>query len=463
MCSGDDELLFCNYFQTRTFIHLFDDCNQNWFAVASILEHTLATLKGLKPHLAEAFLRSDNAGCYHTAFLLLSLPSLGERSGVRVARYDFSEPQAGKDICDRRIASVKSHIRRFVNEGNDVETAGSMKAAIESHGGVKGCYASVCKVQATLQTMHKHAMTGVQSLNNFLYEEGGLRAWRAYNIGPGKFFTLAMLARLGTPQGATNLTIVLPFGRPNEEVGTLTAVRPVTPSPVEPSPSQPDPATQCEEEEDEDRVPFVCPEEGCIKVYQSFAALQRHLDVGKHLIRFERETQYDQVKRKWAETCQSLAGGYLQSVPSTSAAATADQPDNQNMPSAEEGWALKKVRNAVNFSENVRNYLREVYLLGEETGHKANPGDVATRMEGFRDCTGKKRFQKKEWLTTAQISRYFSRLSTLSKTGRLLRDTVVASPHADDDDDEDEDEDDVLTTEATAIRTRQQIRRELEL
>jgi len=58
-------------------------------------------------------------------------------------------------------------------------------------------------------------MTGVQSLNNFSYQEGDLRAWQAYNIGPGKFFTQAMLARLGTPQGATNLTIVLPFGRPS--------------------------------------------------------------------------------------------------------------------------------------------------------------------------------------------------------------------------------------------------------
>ena len=212
---------------------------------------------------------------------------------------------------------------------------------------------------------------------------------------------LAMLARLGTPQGATNLTTVLPFGRSNVEVGTLTAVRPVPPSPIEPSHSRPDPATPCEEEEDEDRVPFACPEEGCIKVYQSFAALQRHLDVVKHLIRLERETQYDQVNRKWAETCQSLAGGYLQSMPSTSAAATADQPDNQNVVSSEEGWALKKVRNAVNFSESVRNYLREVFLLGEETGHKANPGDVATRMKGLRDSNGKKRFQKKEWLTTA--------------------------------------------------------------
>ena len=104
--------------------------------------------------------------------------------------------------------------------------------------------------------------------------------WRAYKIGPGKFYTPAMLVRLGTPQGATNLTIALPFGRPNVEVGTLTAVRPVPPSSVEPNPSHPDPATQCEEEvEDEDKVPFACPEEECIKVYQSFAALQRHLPV----------------------------------------------------------------------------------------------------------------------------------------------------------------------------------------
>ena len=196
-----------------------------------------------------------------------------------------------------------------------------------------------------------------------------------------------------------------------------------------------------------------------IKVYQSFAALQRHLDLGKHLIRLERETQYDQVKRKWAETCQSLTGGYLQSVSYTSAAATDNQHGSQNVPSTEEGWALKKVRNVSHFSENVRNYLREVFLLGEETGHKANPGDVATRMKGLRDGSGKKRFQKKEWLSTVQISRYFSRLSTLHKSGRLLDDTAAASAHADDD----EDEDDVLATEATAIKTRQQIRLELEL
>ena len=116
--------------------------------------------------------------------------------------------------------------------------------------------------------------------------------------------------------------------------------------------------------------------------------------MGKHLIRLERETQYDQVKRKWAETCQSLAG-YLQSVPSTSAAATAGQPDNQNVPSTEEGWALKMVRNAVKFSENVKNYLREVFLMEEETGHKACPGDVAMGIKGCGTVAGRRDSRKK--------------------------------------------------------------------
>ena len=125
--------------QTRSYIHLFDKCTQNWFAVASILESTLVASKFNYPALTEAFLRSDNAGCYHNAFLILSLPSHGKRTGIIISQYEFSDPQAGKDLCDRRIAILKSHMRRFINEGNDINTAGDMKAAIESYGGVKGC------------------------------------------------------------------------------------------------------------------------------------------------------------------------------------------------------------------------------------------------------------------------------------------------------------------------------------
>ena len=84
-------------------------------------------LKSSYSNLTDALLRSDNAGCYHNAFLILSLPSIGERTGIRILRYDFSDPQAGKDICDRRIVTLKSHMGRFINEGNDINTAKDMR------------------------------------------------------------------------------------------------------------------------------------------------------------------------------------------------------------------------------------------------------------------------------------------------------------------------------------------------
>ena len=51
-----------------------------------------------------------------------------------------------------------------------------------------------------------------------------------------------------------------------------------------------------------------CPEEGCTKTCQSFTNLQKHLDVGKHLVKLERESTLDSVKKKWAEMCKEVSG-----------------------------------------------------------------------------------------------------------------------------------------------------------
>ena len=126
--------------------------------MASIIEHTLTTLKALKPNLSQVYLRSDNAGCYHCGYLLLSLPSIGDRTGVKITRYDFSEPQAGKDICNRRVAGLKSHMRRFLNEGNDIKTASDMKTAFELYGGVKGCYAMVLDLESSIVQTSWHGL-----------------------------------------------------------------------------------------------------------------------------------------------------------------------------------------------------------------------------------------------------------------------------------------------------------------
>ncbi|CAH3046708.1 unnamed protein product, partial [Porites lobata] len=115
--------------EVECFVHIFNNCTQNSFAVLSIIEDLLQKVKLEYPGVTTAYLRSDNAGCYHNGPLLLRLREVGVRTGVRPVRYDFSEPQAGKDICDRKTAAMKAHIKRWVNEKHDVVTAEESKGA----------------------------------------------------------------------------------------------------------------------------------------------------------------------------------------------------------------------------------------------------------------------------------------------------------------------------------------------
>ena len=108
-------------------------------------------------------------------------------------------------------------MRRFINEGNDITSARDMKSAIDSYGGVKGCQSAEARIQKSCQTMTKHTVTGIQSLNNFSFKSTGLRLWKAYGVGPEKLITGAQLKRLDTPQGPTGLIILKPFNEPRQQ------------------------------------------------------------------------------------------------------------------------------------------------------------------------------------------------------------------------------------------------------
>ena len=73
----------------ETFVHLLDVCVQDWFSVASIIEHTLRVVKMEEPQITNVYVRSDNAGCYHNTELLLSLHALVARHEMVLVRYDF--------------------------------------------------------------------------------------------------------------------------------------------------------------------------------------------------------------------------------------------------------------------------------------------------------------------------------------------------------------------------------------
>ena len=152
-----------------------------------IVEHTLSTLKKEHPELTKVFLCQDNAGCYHCAQMLASCAQMKAKTGTAVARVDFSDPQGGKGSCDRKAATIKAHVKRFINEGHDVLNAVDFKNAMLSHGGIRDVRvvvvdASTAEKDTQLQTKWE----GISSLNNFLYSDNTVIVWRADNVGVGK-------------------------------------------------------------------------------------------------------------------------------------------------------------------------------------------------------------------------------------------------------------------------------------
>ena len=130
---------------------------------------------------------------------MLSLPFIGQQTGITILRYDFSEPQSGKDICDRKTAPMKVHIPRWVNKKHNVITAEDIKTGLESHGGVKGVRAAVVQVDTTKE-ITANKIPGISLLNNFSFEGNGIRAWRVFNVGPGRFLSYSELERVVPPE-----------------------------------------------------------------------------------------------------------------------------------------------------------------------------------------------------------------------------------------------------------------------
>lgn len=111
-----------------------------------------------------------------------------ESTGIKVSRVDLSDPQGGKGACDRKAATIKAHVLRYLNEGHDVTTATDSKEAILSHGGVKGVSVAVVQNIDQQVTSGHGKLGGISTLNNFVYNDDGkgLTVWKGYKIGAGK-------------------------------------------------------------------------------------------------------------------------------------------------------------------------------------------------------------------------------------------------------------------------------------
>ena len=126
---------------------------------------------------------------------------------------------------------------------------------------------------------------------------------------------------------------------------------------------------------------FYCPEEGCVKSYQQFSSLEKHLDCDKHKFALEYETLYDKAMTMYAAKLESGAGV----VPETGDEDVhVSIPMEVKNPALPMGWALKSAtvtRKKLTVAQ--KNYLTEVFQAGNA------PGDRLTLLTSQRQCDGR--------------------------------------------------------------------------
>ncbi|PFX16172.1 hypothetical protein AWC38_SpisGene19569 [Stylophora pistillata] len=210
--------------------------------------------------------------------------------------------------------------------GHDDTTVAQLKEAIDSYGGVKGCWAAVCELHQTKQMLTPLKWEGISQLNNFQYECGSIKVWRAFLVG-------LQSRKKALPMKSTQQAICIKVLKPFRALDTAKSALEKPASRSRNPPSAKDVGTRnCEETAS---ALFSCPEEGCIKVYRSNHYLVSHLDFRKHQHKLNRETQYDHHTREWAAKCSSLKV----KIPGTAETSSTSTANSSN--SAPGGWALK--------------------------------------------------------------------------------------------------------------------------
>ncbi|CAH3166930.1 unnamed protein product [Porites lobata] len=298
--------------------HLFNSCTQDWFSVLSIIENLMSIIKKSNQGITKAYLRSDEAGCYHNSSLIASLRDIGDRQGIEIVRYDHSEPQHGKDLCDRILCPMKAAIRRYCNEGHDIVTAHDMQVALDKRP-VQGKTAAVFCVSEEKETLKMKKIANYSSLHNFEFTLDGLRVWKAYNIGTGKLISWESIILY--LQEATGLVEEKPFF----PTSTREMYRKTN--------------RQKKEAEDEDSIE--CPNPQCMAEFHSRSELEAHLNVIGHHSPAEqvRRGLYDTLRIDWVRRFQNMSLDGKRQTRHESEVESATAPEDGLL---KMGWALHK-------------------------------------------------------------------------------------------------------------------------
>ena len=233
-----------------------------------------------------------------------------------------------------QIAHMRAQIRKVAASGTDVLNAADLKRAIDYHGGVTACQSAHIEINSTSTSSGACLIKGISKISNVSFNnDSSITVWRAFEIGDGVRIVLQ-------PQEGHFESKIDVY----EDVTIPKIADGYIKSPVV-------------QKELDGNFSISCPENGCICTFNSYFGMQNHCLLGNHEFKSQSTSSTcDMIKLRWKDTCCNISSE-AQKVKFESGMKIAS---NESLM----GWALKKDKKCVRFSEKVKNYLQGIFEAG---------------------------------------------------------------------------------------------------
>ena len=387
--------------KTSTFIHLFDNTSQDAFSVLNIIDSIMNNIKN-RFGSRNLFIKSDNAGCYHSQMIIGCISYLSRKHNHNLKRYDFSEAQAGKDICDRKISPIKRAIQDYVCNGNDVLNAKQMKAAIESNPRLKSISVEICEIKDDLNDKSIFDIKGITKYNSFEFDSESVNFSRNYKIGFGEkqkldsFINKKYFHKL--EDFINNISMII-VAKSNHEIQFGSVIQNASINEI-----------------------FTCNNSGCSLMFNNKNDLEDHCCIISKKI-----SSLDKIKLQYIRIIEDIRYKNIEKSNEfiSEVSKIINDTCNRNL---NLGYAIKYRANN-RFSEKQKEFLLEMFNIGEkDSSKKMSPSVVRLEMS--------KKFKFSDTLKDTQIKSFFANLIKKNKNSNCIKKKTNSKKNKQENDDE---------------------------
>jgi hypothetical protein len=363
---------------------------------------------------------------------------LSRETLVNVVRWHFSESQTGKDAPDRMAAQVKRRAHDFIDRGNDINSPIDLFNAVNNGGApLTGMSLYYGKSVNPFRTTYK--INGINSYSDFVFQGQPIlpfiKAFRHYGIGPGKIIQVNRLT--SGPRPLLNIEANAGALSSHHNFWLFSHYESEVTENLQVPPEQEDMTNeQIEEEEEnieEDSIlpisrSFQCPI--CAKSFNKYGNLRRHLDLGNHIIKKDKEPTIVKAAKEYKRVLEEMNAQRVFPEPCDGEPILIIEPAEKPT-DLKEGFALKVTNVGKRHDNRITARLNEIYKEGEASGTKMNPQQVVQLLKSEINPDGSRKYPNEIMLNWRQIMSYFSRLTQQKRKAKAAAQAASATTSED--------------------------------